>query len=119
MPKTQIAIDLGDVDFGTKAAWLSELCIQLPAARKHIETKLQSYSTPGTVELVNPKDLRSMPELGKLFKMNADHLRDLAANGKFPAWYVGGSWLSTVEFANSYVSIPQTRGRPRKNKTQK
>jgi excisionase family DNA binding protein len=68
--------------------------------------------------LIDPAELKSMPELAELFSINKDHLRELAAKGNFRAWYVGGSWLSTQALVAEFLKKPRRRGRPPKSDSQ-
>jgi hypothetical protein len=63
-------------------------------------------------ESVDPAKLVSFTQLAKEFGYNAEHLRQLAVQGKLHAWLIGGAmWITTREHLESYMKTRNRTGR--------
>ncbi|HEY3325179.1 MAG TPA: hypothetical protein VGP72_32295 [Planctomycetota bacterium] len=108
-------------------ALVMEIWTQCPESRKFVRkwaaksTVASNTAAPDApvvqpIEFVDPHALRSLPELAPQFGCHPEYLRQMAAKGKFRAWSIGGSWITTAPHVQAWIDHRRPRGRPRKER---
>jgi len=78
--------------------------------RKRKGTKRSNKS----VELVDVRELVSLPQVASEYGFHPNYLRRLAVKKRIPGCFlVGGSWIATRSALNSYLKSKSSVGRPR------
>ena len=68
---------------------------------------------PRNRTLIDPRDLISLADAGREYGYNAEHLRQMAANGRLQAWCVAKNWVTTRNSMKKFMASLQKTGRPR------
>lgn len=89
---------------------------QIPAL-DGVETAQSEQETkpkpPNQAVLVDPADLISLQTAAEKTGYTPENFRLLAAQGKLQAWFVGNTWLTTMDAVQAYIANDPDRRKPR------